>query len=366
MQFLGTRRALYKGRASGGEDLTLSSIRMSGVWPGFLQGISGAPALGTISTLDASGEYGCWIYCAREAMVISHVGFRSGTVAGSPTGEIRIETVAADGTPSGSLWAADTNVTTATLVTNTWLLSALTASATIAAGQMFAVMFKYATGTSMTVQAVSGVNNNELSTPYYVTNTTGSAVKSRPAGAAAIALGSSTTEFYEIEGALPAITATNSAFNNTNGAARGMRFSVPFGCRCTGLRVWFSNSIGDFNYGLYDSNGNEVGNTITSYDGDHNAVSAAGTEYLYFDNAVELTPGVEYRALITPTSATNTTFGFLTLPSSDYRSGMPGGKHTQYITFASAAFDVSQTDKVPLIDIIFDQLQAQTHTPLFF
>jgi hypothetical protein len=348
------------------DSLALSSIRMSGVWPGFLQGVSGAPALGSASTLDAAGEYSAWVFCARETMAVSHIGFRPGTVVAAPTAIVSIQQVAADGTIDGTLWAANTDATTATLVSNTWALTALTATANITAGQRFAVVITYASGTSLITQVVSGINNNELSTPYFITNTTGSPVKSRSAGAANIALGSSTTEFYELEGALPATAVTNSAFNNTNGAARGMRFSVPFGCRCIGLRVWFSNSIGDFNYGLYDANGTELGNSITAYDGDHNAVSAAGTEYLYFDNAVELTPGVEYRALITPTSATNTTFGFLTLSSSDYRSAMPGGKHTQYITFASSAFDLTQTDKVGLIDILFDQLQAQSHTPLFF
>jgi hypothetical protein len=73
------------------------------------------------------------------ARITGHVGFRAGTAAGSPTIEVRIETLDASGLPSGTLWATNTNGTTGTVSSNTYVLWALTASASIAKGQMFCV-----------------------------------------------------------------------------------------------------------------------------------------------------------------------------------------------------------------------------------
>ena len=101
--------------------------------------IRGRPSIATRTTMDASGDYDAIVLAAREAMTISHVGFRTGAVAGSPTADVRIETVAATGLPSGTLWATNTNIVTGALSGSTYALHALTASASITACQMFDV-----------------------------------------------------------------------------------------------------------------------------------------------------------------------------------------------------------------------------------
>src|SRR5580765_13275 len=127
----------------------MTMVSTSGLiqWPQRFQTAS-SPGLNNIATLTAAGHYVCYISIAQEDMVISHVGFRVGTCTGSPTADCRIETVATTGLPSGTLWATNTNIVTGTLSTDTNVLNALTAAATITKGQVFAVKIAYNSGTS--------------------------------------------------------------------------------------------------------------------------------------------------------------------------------------------------------------------------
>lgn len=336
--------------------MTLQTLNHSMLWPGTLEYLTGTPSIATQQTLDAAGEYQALIFCARQAMTISHVGWRCGAATDSPTADTRVETVDTDGNPSGTLWATDTNLVSGALTANTFALHALTASASITAGQMVCIKIGYNSGTSFVVQRVNNMHVSVGSVPYTITNTSGSVVKSLPPGALIIALGSSTTAFYDVTSLFPADSFTASAFNNTNSAARGLRFQVPFKCRCVGLRAWLSNSSGDFNIFLADDAGSELSSSSTAFDGNHNVASANGTQNIYFDSPVTLSPSTWYRAAVEPSSATNTTVGFLTLPSADYRSGMPGGTNHHYTTLASGSWTDSATSSVPLLDILLDQL----------
>ncbi len=335
--------------------MTLQSLNTATVWPQITTSVNTTPAFLALSTLDAAGEYAAHVFCAREAMTISHVGWGTRTVAGSPTVDTRIETVAVDGTPSGALWATDTNIVSGTLVSNTWTLHALTASASIAAGQMFCLNIVYASGTSIQIGGIDNINE-VFSNPYHITNTSGAAVKSKPSWSINVAFGSGATTFYHIPGTCSVTTITNTAFNNTNGSARGLHFKVPFKCRCVGLRTWNTTSTGDYNVALYDDSGTELSSSSTAVDGDHNANSAAGLSVNYFDSPVTLSPATWYRAAIEPSSATNTTIGIWTLPSADYRAAMPGGLNAHYAVRTSAVWDDSTTSQVPLLDILIDQL----------
>lgn len=323
-------------------------------WPQLVQGFGGAPSAATRSTLSSAGHYDSIMFYAREAMTISHIGFRCGTASGSPTADVRIETVGATGDPSGTLWATNTNAATATLVTNTWALTALTASASIAAGQLFALKIAYASGTSFITQD-SSANSSPTDTPYQVINTA-SAVRSRLTNPALMALGSGSTTFYGIRGLHPVTTFTSNTFNNTSSARRGLRFQVPFKCRAAGIRFYNGASTGDFNIAIFDDGGSELSNSSTAIDGDSSANLNTAPWDVFFDNPVTLSPGTWYRAALEPSSATNITIHTYTLPSASYRSAMPHGSNAHYTTYVASSWTDTATDQIPLIDILIDQL----------
>lgn len=337
---------------------TLVSLPSPIMYPGIFGSTTG-PGLSSAATLDAAGEYVAYVFVAREDMTVSHVGFRAATSTGSPTIEVRIETVdGATGLPSGTLWATNTNGTTGTLSSNTNPLQALTASASITKGQVFCVKIAYASGTSQAISQVGNVAANfNTNLPYQVTNTGTPTKGFLNLSVAQIALGSSSTTFYQIPGAWPISAAAAGTFNNTNGAKRGLRFTLPMNARIIGVR-WFNGSqIGDYTVGIYtgDASGTEVDNSVTAFEGDITGASPNGVMTAYFDNAVSATAGTAYRVAIEPTTSTNVNVNTLTLPSSDYFSAMPTGTTAAYTSLVSGTWTDSTT-QIPLMEIIIDQV----------
>lgn len=313
-------------------------------------------ATSNIATLDAAGEYVAFVFVAREAMTISHVGTRSGTIAGSPTLDIRIETVdASTGLPTGTLWATNTNIVTAAWTSNLWRLEALTASASISYGQVFAVKLAFNSGTSFQVRSFTGMSGNAFTGhPYQVLNT-GTPTKAA-AEVGGLALGSSTSSFYSLPSVFPYENDEDTTFNNTGGARRGVKFTAPFTGRCIGLHYGgIATAVGDFNAGIWDDAGNEVNSSITAHEGDIGAANA--TRMILFDNPVTISAGTAYRAAIEPSSATNCQLSALILPSADYRSAMPGGTNFFLTTYTSGGGWVdTATEKVAALSLVFDQL----------
>ncbi len=347
--------------------MTLISFNTLMAWPGHCESMSVAPAVGSDQTLTTAGHYQAWVGAARESMTITHIGFRAGavTTSGVLTAEVRVETVDASGIPSGTLFNSGTtnncNATTAAITSNTWVLTALTGSCTIAAGQMFAMLVKFVGSTSITLQRLSGPRQLIPNLPYEVTTTSGSAVKTRLTGIKLIVAGSSSTTFYSMLGSAAANSAAANAFNNTSSARRGLRFQVPFKCRCVGIRHYQGTAAGDYNARLDDDTGNELSTSSTAYDGDHSSANAGGVHYSLFDSPVTLSAATWYRAVLEPSSATNINMYTATLPSTDYKTGWQGGSNQHYTTFAtSLPYDDTATTQIALMDILIDQVDDGT------
>lgn len=309
------------------------------------------------ATLDAAGEYVAYVFRAREAMTISHFGFRPSTVAGSGTVDMRIETVGADGFPSGSLWAANTNIAGDALSSNTWYLGALTASASIAVGDMVAAKIVYNSGTSVQVGQWTGAVTAGFHAQhsYRVISTGGSAATNLGLGNAV--LGSSSTAFYYVSGLFPGTTETDTNFLSGDATNRyGIRFQIPFKARCLGFS--FNTALtGNFTAALYTDAGSSMttqtvdGNTYD--DGEHGAVTFASPQTLSADTW--------YRATIEATEAgTAQEVQTITLPSADYIDGTPWGANAHLTTWNGSAWDDTNTDILPLMFLLIDQVDDGT------
>lgn len=335
--------------------MTLQTLNTAIAWPGITARTSVAPGISSGSlTLNAATDYDSFVICAREDMTISHVGVNI-AASGSPTMDVRIETVDASGVPTGTLWNTNTNIVTGALSSG-FTLHALTASASITKGQVFCVKFLYQSGTSVIPRTLTGVTPSANAFPYEYQFDASTGTKVAFAAATPIALGSSSTTFYSVRNFYPITTITNNAFNNTNGARRGLRFQVPFKCRCVGLRHFTNTNNGDYNAAIFDDAGSELASSSTAFDGDQSSNIATGNTDCYFDNPVTLSPATWYRAVIEPSSSTNTNITTFALPSSSYRSAMPHGSNALYTTYASAAWTDTATDTLPYMDILIDQL----------
>jgi hypothetical protein len=341
--------------------MALQSIGGIMHWPNMARIISAAPSTVALTTIDAAGEYDGVVIQAREAMTISHVAFRPGTASGSPTWDIRIEGVdATTGLPDGNLVAANTNIISQVIVTGTWQIEQLTSAASISAGQIFAVKLLHNAGSCQT----SSYGVGQFTTlPYQVVNT-GTPATARISSAMVIALGSSTTSFYNVAGLLPAQSVTNNTFSNSvAGAKRGLRFRAPFKCSVVGAR-WFANgAVGDFNLIVEDSSGNELSSSSTAFDGNKFSSATTSSPEAFLDNAVTLTQGTDYRIMFEPTSATNINISTLTVGNSaNYRSATPYGSNSSYTTYTTGGGYSDTTTQLPLIDILIDQFDDGAST----
>lgn len=341
--------------------MTLVSLPSPIAWPGICGATTGTPFVQGAATLTSVGHYLAYVFVAREDMTVSHVGVRAGSSVGSPTLEFRIETLDASGLPSGTLWATNTNGTSGTVSSSTQVLQALTASASITKGQAFCVKIALASGTSQVLQNVGNMSMPQVTNlPYQVLNT-GTPTKGLiGSSVGAVALGSSSTTFYQLLGSIPVSAVTNSTFNNTSSARRGLRFTPPMNCRAVGLRWYNTTAVGDFNAILFNDAGAELSSSSTAFDGDLTVASANCVNFIYFDNPVTLTAGTTYRIAIEPTSATNVNVSTITLPSANYRGASPAGTTAHYTTYVASSWTDSATDQIPLMDVLLDQVDDGT------
>ena len=346
--------------------MTLQSLAQPLPYPSF--GIANNSTIGLSgSSAIASGQYYCFVFRAREAMAISHVALRCNAATGSPTADIRIETIdASTGLPSGTLWNSPTNTTnivTGTLTTTT-TIHALTATANITAGDYVAVKIAHGgTGTSFTVGTNVVAQRGAGVLPYVVVNT-GTPTKGGSDGFSVnIALGSSSTSFYLVDGLMPAASASGgvtTAVSTATQDAIGMRFRLPFKARCVGhLHTVNSSTYGEFTYGVYDDSNSELSSSNTSgFDADMMGVQAGGRHmHMWLDNPVTLSANTWYRYLLFPTSATAFNVYAYGALNSNLKAVMPGGTDWHYVKKAvGGAWTDSLTTDAIILNLLFDQL----------
>ena len=97
---------------------------------------------GTGILLNAADQAAWAVHSIRRSGggSISHIHSRTGTVTTAGTNDLRIETVNSSGNPSGTLWGTTTNGAQAYTTSNTHHRTALTLSATVAMGDLIAVL----------------------------------------------------------------------------------------------------------------------------------------------------------------------------------------------------------------------------------
>ena len=339
--------------------ITLPSVLL---WPGNI-GTGGNAGTGNSAILTAAGHYYAGVFPAREPMTISHISFRtSGPVTGTtPAVTVSVETVDATGFPSG-LWPGSGSVVSGTLVANTDVVVALsTPTNTIPIGSIFAVKLAFSAGTSIPIAHMSNLSMPcQTSLPYYITATPTATKNALNSATAQLGIGSSATTFYQVLGTFPFTAWTAGAFNNSvTGAKRGMKFTIPFDCRCTGMRFNSLATTGDYRAVLMTGDASPSELASASFVGPQNAVSSNGVNMCLFSTPVNLSRGGSYRVVIEPSSATNVTFTTATFPANE-KTGSPGGALTQYTAYTGTWAD--DATKLVSMDIIIDKIDDGTGT----
>lgn len=321
-------------------------------WPGNCVTVGAAPAVATDVTIQ-SGVSMAWVGVAREAMAISHIGFRAGTVTSSGTVSVSVQAISTAGALDG-LYAANTQKAAQSVTQNTWNVYALDATANVPAGGMFGLLVEYGgSGTSFALQRLSQYSNSIYNLPYEISSGT----PGRVVGAKLIVAGSSSTTYYCLPNSLAANSAATNTYQTGSGTNKsvGLHFVIPFKCRVLGARWWGNTTNGNFNLVIRDASQNSL--SSQAYDGDWSAKNAGGVSALYLSTPVTLTAGGTYSATLESTEAVNFSMSEVTLDAATSRSAWPGGTGIQVIRQAISDSSWATTSTViPIMDIIIDQI----------
>lgn len=216
------------------------------------------PALGNAILLDAAAEKCAFVLRAPQAGNIRKIHFVTGTVTTGATVDVRIETVSAtNGDPTGTLWAANTNVahTINNTDDNAWLTTAaLTADATVAVGDLFAVVIVNDSGSPGNLNIMT-TNSWSFSALPYTDHYTASWSKSSGAGGPIVVLEYSDGTTPRIPGVDPFYAVTNATSSSAT-LYRGMEITMPFTCRAIGFWTFAKPAASSsYTFKLFDADG---------------------------------------------------------------------------------------------------------------
>ena len=302
------------------------------------------------AALTSGGKVG-FVFQSPKSGVIDRIVWYSGTATGSPTVDVRVETVVGS-SPSGTLWAANTNVITGTLATNTEYESTLTAGASVTQGDLLGVSWNYNSGPSIGI----GFNSSPRTSGSFLylpqINTAGSwSVVAGRAIRCLLGFQDGTYVSPNIDSVAYG-TSTLTAFFTAG--EKGVVFEVPYKCRLTGM--WMTADIrSNITLKLYDHATIPGGTPLLSQIIPASAFPQTGSapNDFYFAGSQVLDSNTTYRLVAEFTSGAGTRFNLATFGFSDRRNAIVP---SQYYTESSGASWVDTATQAPAMGLIIDQI----------
>ncbi len=285
--------------------MSLVDVQGMNLVPGITATISAAVGLFR-TKLDAAGELCGGVFEIPKTGNISKIGIRAWNVSQSDTLKISLQTVdTATGRPTGTLIHADAYGTQASLSAGTAYWVSLQDDIAVTRGTKVAVVVEfnsYVAGDLEIVRSITNVGNTDF--PYTFTFLGSVWALTNTIPNFGLEYDDGTIE--SISMMLPAAaTSTISWDTNDNPDRRGLRFSVPYNCRMSGIFALLDLDA-DADIEIYDSDGVTIipDSTISM---DANLRGGTGGKYRYRNlvTPIELTKDTFYRIIIHPTTGTN-------------------------------------------------------------
>lgn len=300
------------------------------------------------AALVVSGRIG-FVFQAPKTGTIDRALWRSGAAVGSPTVDLRLETVGT-GSPSGTLFGTNTNIVTGTVASNTDYESTFTAGASVTQGDFLSMVWAYNSGTSIQIALASFVNSMQLNLPQISTAGTYSLISGRLPYAA----------LRYSDGSYVPIAAGGVAFGIGSTIAqyatgeKGIRFRLPYTARASGFWASFDPDV-DFTVNLYADATAPGGTAIRSLPVATNQFiqkNAAASQF-NFSSSVTLAADTWYRLVGLSSGSPGIRYNVNTIPSASYAAAVATD---HFLTESSGATWVETTTSLPQIGVIIDGL----------
>lgn len=255
------------------------------------------------------------VFQATRSGSLTKIGFYVVSCSVNATVDVRVETVGADGNPTGTLVGTTTNVNfnITTGMANVWQEVTLTLPAAITRGQMLAVVISNTVSAGTFILGAPGTGAGQWQLPYSDLFTA-----SWAKGASPFSMGFLVDDVWmRVPGIMPAnglgITGYGSSSNPDE---RGIRIILPFKARAIG--VWVSDyavgTTSDFAWKVYDGSDNVLLNK--AWDPDHRSNgNSNGRNTFYFDEPIQMEDNRPYRFTKLPSSTNQVGFQFVNVAS---------------------------------------------------
>lgn len=330
--------------------MALQTLPVPLLYPSWLQHRNTISVTTTIA-INGAGKHMSLVFLVPKTGNISAIGYLPGTVSGAGSLDVRLETVAGTGFPSGTLFGTNTNGASSP-TSNTWAWVTLTAAAAVTRGQIVAAKLLYASGTSVTPQVMATNAPPDTGFPYTALFTTADAVD---AGPLIIGIKYDDGSVSFIGNPIASSTTVSQTINTgTTPDEVGIKFTVPFSCKVSG--AIYSTSAAGTTYAvkLYDGSDNLL-ESVTGIDGDH-VSDATSSRFVLFDTDVTLSPSTVYRLTLLPEAASNITIYRLSVDASASRGGLPGGLDAMKTERTDAGAWTDTNTQWPFIGLVISAL----------
>lgn len=276
------------------------------------------PTTGNI-TIDAADEMAGVVCEAPKAGNIAHILWRTRTVTTGATVDVRMETVdTSNAQPSGTLFGTNTNGSqvVADANDNVWFRTSLTASATVAIGDIFATLIKNPSSSFGNMQ-IAGIEqiNSLVSFPYIFGPLASNLAEFGGQATPIFVFEYDDGSYAAPEFAWPVDTVSNVTANTgSNPDEVAVYFTPQAKMRAIG---WYAsllnNAAADYRVQLYES-GNNTPLAISTRDATFSANSSQRWHTGRFA-AQTLAAGTTYRLGFLPTTGTNISVKYWEAPS---------------------------------------------------
>ena len=331
------------------------------------------PIMGNSLTLDATGERCGCVHVIKQAGDIAKVIFYNAAITSGDTIKASIQTVGADGLPTGTVWATATgNKAYGTVAISTsdtgFHTVTFTEVAPVVAGDIIAIVFEwnsYVSGNMRfyTNNGLMSIAGGTAQFPYSVSDVTaspGTWIKTGTYGTSGLSLVleySGGNYYINTNGEGAGAGASFSLNTGSSPDEVGNYFQVPFTMRAYGFFL-----LGDIDYdvtlSLLDASNTVLANRVI--DADYRFGTGNGSFFINFDSdpaaTVTLQPSTWYRMIITPSSASNCALWYLDVPSAAAMAVLDGGTLCYATSRVDAGAWSELTTRRWAISLLIDQV----------
>lgn len=281
------------------------------------RGVTGSttPSSFAAVSLTADTHKAAYVLQATKAGAIHKVHFVITTITTDCNLDVRIETVDSTGNPTGTLWATTTNGQSASgHIINTWYTVTLTADATVAVGDKFAVVIQRDGAGTISLGIGNGYEGNNLFQSGHFprrANYNGTSwTKDDVAPNVGIEMSDGTFMAHGgvfHTGSMASLAVTFKVGDAVN--EEGNRFVAPFSGRAVGMFCRLkqgSAAEGQFTFSLYDGSLSAPASALASVSSDDTSHlnNNYGTHIFFFATPVWIKEGFTYRACVYSSAAT--------------------------------------------------------------